>query len=109
MAFGDTVTNTTSAGKWQDPPEYAEVRETYSLVGRLKAEIEVMTMDIEEIEREVKRGSRKAADTDAAKEASKAQRRELSKLKAALVVAQYELDFLNYRKDMLRTLSYGNK
>lgn len=111
MAFGDSVKPSPpeTASKWHEVPDYTEVRETFNLVGRLKAEIEILDIEIEELERQVKRGSRKADDIDAAKEASKDKRIELARKRAELKIAEYDLDFLQYRKSMFTSINYTNR
>lgn len=111
MAFGGTAvpSGPPNNSRWFDTPDYEEVREAFSLVGRLKAQIEIKEIEIDEVERGVRRGSRKSDDIDAAKEASKDKRRELAELKSKLKIAEYDLDFLNYRKEIFKSVTFSTR
>lgn len=97
------------ASVWHEAPGFEEVREVFIRVGSLKAAIELLELEISEIERGVKRGSRKADDTDAAKEASKDKRRELAQKKAALYEAQAYQDWLNFRREIFKSVVFQTR
>lgn len=109
MAFGSAAVAEETKSVWSNTPDYDEVRESFVAVGALKAKVEVLELEISEVERSVKRGSRKADDTDAAKEASKDLRRQLAETKAKLYEAQALLDWYNFRKDIFRTVGYATR
>lgn len=94
---------------WYEVPQFEEVKTAFIRVGSLKAAIELLELEISEIERGVKRGSRKAGDTDAAKEASKDKRRELAQKKAALYEAQAYQDWLSFRKEIFRSVVFQTR
>lgn len=111
MGFGSGAIpeETKPTNVWSEVPEYHEVKAAYVAVGKLKAQSELLSIEIEEIERGVKRGSRKANTVDEAKEASKHKRLELARVKAELHEATAYLDWLNFRRDVLKTVSFANK
>lgn len=94
---------------WSEVPQYSEVKDSFIRVGSLKARVELLSIEIDEIERGVKRGSRKAEIGDEAKEASKDKRLELARVKAELHEASAYLDWLNFRRDIFKSVSFSNK
>lgn len=103
--LGDSV----KSGSWTNSPDYEETKNAFIAVGRIKAQIDLLEIEIDEIERAIKRGSRKADVVDIAKEASATKRRELAELKSQLRIAEYELEFLQFRKDIYKSLLYSSK
>lgn len=111
MGFGAKATGESgvTVSFWHTAPDYSETRELFTRVGKLKAQIELLEIEIAEQEREIKRGSRKSDIADDAKEASKDKRLQLARVKAALHEAEYDLKFCEYRKEIFKAVSFNTK
>lgn len=111
MGFGSkaVIEETKPVNIWHEVPQYDEVKNCFISVGSLKAKIELLELEITEVEREVKRGSKKADDIEAAKEASKDKRRELAETKAKLYEAVAYQDWLSFRKEIFKSVAYQTR
>lgn len=110
MGFGSgAIPDNTLKSIWTEIPDYSETAAAFKTVGTLKARIELLDIEIDEIERQSRRGSRKADDIDLAKELSAPKRRELAETKAKLKIAEYELEFIQFRKEIFKSVSFASK
>lgn len=109
MAFGSSATQETPKSIWHEIPDYDIVSSAFKLVGALKAKIELLEIEIDEIERKSRGGSRRADDIDTAKELSAGKRKELAQVKSELKIAEYDLEFLNFRRDIFKSVSFSSK
>lgn len=109
MGFGSRATANTEnplIQLWLTPPDYETSKAAFTRVGVLKAEIEVLEDRVKETERQIKRGSKKADDIDAAKEATVEDREKLTQLKSELHKAEYEIKWLDYHKEIAKLIGF---
>lgn len=115
MAFGSAVTKieeTTGEVKvnpWNNPPDFSEVRDAIITVGIIEAEIESLNLEISEIKRQIKRGSRKADVTEEAEEATVYQRTQLTNAKSRLAVARANEKWFLYWKEIFKGTSFKER
>lgn len=104
MGFGSAATKieeTTEekTNPWRNPPDFYDVQSATINVGIIEAEIESLNLEISEIKREIKKGSRKADIVDEAEAATKEQRERLTNAQSRLAVAKaHERWFLYWQK-----------
>lgn len=91
---------------WLNPPDYESAREAFTMVGKLKAEIQLLEGDIKDTEREARKGSRKAEAIDAAKQLTAEERDRLNRLKADLHKWEWQVKWLDYHKEVARLVGF---
>ena len=110
MGFGSSAVpgsgNNPIIDMWLNPPNYEDARKAFMAVGKLKAEIQLLEGDIRDTERKARKGSRKAADIDTAKELTTEERERLNNLKAELVKWEWEVKWLDYHKEVAKNVGF---
>jgi len=96
-----------SDNPWLVAPEYQEVQAVMSRIGKLKAMLRILSFEIEDTENVVK--LEKPRDTAARFAASRDLQKRQAELEAELFSLIAQVDLLNYRKDMFKSMVYNQR